>query len=109
EPVAGRGAHVVDGGEVRREGGQRRLEGGAREGTPLQRRLDRAGAFRHSGHATEGDPRACDFRTIQRQVEAAADGGYVLIEPFRKFVAGEAGRGGGDRHRLDEFALRTVL
>ena len=76
---------------------------------PDQRRFDRAGAFRHPGHAAEGDPGAVDFRTFQRQIEASADRRNVLIEPFRQFVAGEARCRLGDRHRLDELARRTIL
>jgi hypothetical protein len=77
---------------------------GLRPGLADQRGLDRGGAFRHAGHAAEGDAGLGDGAVLHGDVERAADGRDVLVEALRQLVAAQPVGLDRERDRLDEFA-----
>src|SRR3990167_6851141 len=76
-------------------------------GRALQSSFTGSGAFRDSGHATEGDACALHHAIFDHQVKGGADGGDVVVQTFGHLVGAERLIGLMARHDdlLDKFGF----
>ena len=74
-----------------------------------KRGFNSRGAFRGGRHAAECDAGGGDFIARTGDVETAAQGGNILVEPFADFVTFQVVGLIGDRDADDKFAGATVL